>query len=310
LHLPQAIQKEIWLLALNDHDRDLVFLPRAVPRKVTPEQDPDLPEPEELDPQFDLTTIGYPADAFGGHTLVFSWKYYGACLGVSADPAAGNWCFGDVDEAGDSSVLNRNDSGDEDEDNDGSSDIDAMTPARAALIASYDSEDAIYDMVNAMRNFGSDDSSLDDGLDLRSDGGPDFTPSGPNFATDFHANDNILDEVDAHEACGGEDENGVCHCNCHADESDADLEPFALCECCGGALDDSSSEGSDWEDEKDHFPSERFHEDQYHDDAETTSMLYAQKEPGILLACKEIRSECLPLYYGTNAFSWRFVSTT
>lgn len=34
-------------------------------------------------------------------------------------------------------------------------------------------------------------------------------------------------------------------------------------------------------------------------------MLFRTFEPGILLACKEIRTQCLPVYYGSNAFSWR-----
>ncbi|KAI7104251.1 hypothetical protein KC343_g14386 [Hortaea werneckii] len=35
-------------------------------------------------------------------------------------------------------------------------------------------------------------------------------------------------------------------------------------------------------------------------------MLYELREPSILLACKEIREQCLPQYYAGNAFSWRF----
>ena len=35
-------------------------------------------------------------------------------------------------------------------------------------------------------------------------------------------------------------------------------------------------------------------------------MIFQQSEPGILLASKDIREQCLPIYYGTNAFSWRF----
>lgn len=45
------------------------------------------------------------------------------------------------------------------------------------------------------------------------------------------------------------------------------------------------------------------------DPDEMIGMLYEPREPGILLASKEIRSQCLPKYYCGNAFSWRFLWT-
>lgn len=51
-------------------------------------------------------------------------------------------------------------------------------------------------------------------------------------------------------------------------------------------------------------------DDVYHIDTdELIGMLYEPCEPGILLASKEIRSQCLPKYYSGNAFSWRFLWT-
>jgi hypothetical protein len=77
------------------------------------------------------------------------------------------------------------------------------------------------------------------------------------------------------------------------------------CEFCGGfglgsdqdeeAYTDSDSDDDDpLEEDEEHFDSE-----------ERIGMLFSTFEPGILLACKEIREQCLPVYYGMNAFSWR-----
>ena len=78
------------------------------------------------------------------------------------------------------------------------------------------------------------------------------------------------------------------------------------CEFCGGfglgsdqdeeAYTDSDSDDDDpLEEDEEHFDSE-----------ERMGMLFYTFEPGILLACKEIREQCLPVYYGINTFSWRF----
>ncbi|KAK4503878.1 hypothetical protein PRZ48_004793 [Zasmidium cellare] len=42
------------------------------------------------------------------------------------------------------------------------------------------------------------------------------------------------------------------------------------------------------------------------DPHERIGMVYEEFEPSILLACKEIREECLAIYYSRNSFSWRF----
>ena len=47
-------------------------------------------------------------------------------------------------------------------------------------------------------------------------------------------------------------------------------------------------------------------DDEHLDSEERMGMLFRTEEPSILLACREIREQCLPLYYGSNAFSWRF----
>ncbi|KAK6392489.1 hypothetical protein LTR65_003620 [Meristemomyces frigidus] len=42
LHLTDEVRKKIYELAIYDHDRDAVFLPRALPRKVGPKTDIDV----------------------------------------------------------------------------------------------------------------------------------------------------------------------------------------------------------------------------------------------------------------------------
>ena len=51
-------------------------------------------------------------------------------------------------------------------------------------------------------------------------------------------------------------------------------------------------------------------EDEEHFDTdEQVGMLYEPREPAVLLVSKEIRQQCLPIYYSQNTFSWRFVWT-
>ena len=81
---------------------------------------------------------------------------------------------------------------------------------------------------------------------------------------------------------------------------------FDSCEFCGGYelkpnqdeeayVDSDSNDDDPLEEDEEHF-----------DSAERKGMLFYTFEPGILLACKEIREQRLPIYYGMNAFSWRF----
>lgn len=51
-------------------------------------------------------------------------------------------------------------------------------------------------------------------------------------------------------------------------------------------------------------------EDQEHfGSLELVGMMYEPNEPDILLVCKQIREQCLQVYYGRNSFSWRFTWT-
>lgn len=50
-------------------------------------------------------------------------------------------------------------------------------------------------------------------------------------------------------------------------------------------------------------------DDEHFDTLEEIGVLYEPKEPAILHVSKEIRAQCLPVYYSQNAFSWRFLWT-
>jgi len=139
--------------------------------------------------------------------------------------------------------------------------------------------------------------------------------------------DAVLAAADACDCCGDTDVI-ACPCLCHF-ETDASEQPdqpdegltkdIAPEACQQGSCEDNECEncagkglGSDQAEETygatdDDFPDDDDEEDVEHfDSAERIGMLYEPNEPGILLASKEIRHECLPLYYALNSFSWRF----
>ena len=88
---------------------------------------------------------------------------------------------------------------------------------------------------------------------------------------------------------------------------DHGVQPFHHpCRFCGDAglrpdqdeeayVDSEPDNDDPLEEDEEHFDSE-----------ERMGMLFRTQEPSLLLACKEIREQCLPLYYASNAFSWRF----
>ncbi|KAK3710490.1 hypothetical protein LTR37_010333 [Vermiconidia calcicola] len=82
--------------------------------------------------------------------------------------------------------------------------------------------------------------------------------------------------------------------------------------CAGFGLGPNQDESAYLDDPADPFTQAFENDDPLGDDeqhlnvTERMGMVFRQQEPGILLACKEIREQCLPLYFGLNLFSWRF----
>ncbi|KAK3071890.1 hypothetical protein LTR53_007808, partial [Teratosphaeriaceae sp. CCFEE 6253] len=64
---------------------------------------------------------------------------------------------------------------------------------------------------------------------------------------------------------------------------------------------------SDSEDEPEQrrLDSEEQDDLEHFDSPELVGMVYEEVEPPILMASTEIRTQCLPIYYSNNAFSWR-----
>ena len=84
------------------------------------------------------------------------------------------------------------------------------------------------------------------------------------------------------------EDNKCVHCAGHGLGSDRLDEAYA------------ASQGSLQSDENEE-------DDEHFDSDEKIGMFYELDEPAILLTCKEIRQQCLPLYYALNSFSWRFL---
>ena len=135
--------------------------------------------------------------------------------------------------------------------------------------------------------------------------------------------DRILARADAMWYCGGEEEGPPCYCEYHSvivvpTPSCEGEDRDCFCVCHGHDLyNESIEEEEDPIDEDDVYgdsesETEEPNEDQYEEDdtlwdsEELVGMLYESTEPPVLLACKEIRDQCLPVYYSNNSFSWRF----
>ncbi|KAI6890622.1 hypothetical protein KC318_g14476 [Hortaea werneckii] len=78
------------------------------------------------------------------------------------------------------------------------------------------------------------------------------------------------------------------------------------CEHCAGNGLASDEDESCYQNSEDSSVNEHENDEEHFDPFEITGMLYEPREPLILLACKEIREQCLPQYHASNAFSWRF----
>ncbi|KAI7378332.1 hypothetical protein KC336_g19405 [Hortaea werneckii] len=97
LHLPQHVRGRIYKLAIYDHDRSVVFLPRALPRRTDDRWDDDLPGP--LDLAYSPPTTPEP----GNNQW---WEQYGANLTATDDCSAGNWVTGSPENSGSSPSVN------------------------------------------------------------------------------------------------------------------------------------------------------------------------------------------------------------
>ncbi|KAI6805139.1 hypothetical protein KC332_g3014 [Hortaea werneckii] len=265
LHLPQHVRGRIYKLAIYDHDRSVVFLPRALPRRIDDRWDDDLPGP--LDLAFSLPTTTEP----GNNQW---WEQYGANLTAADDCSAGNWVTVTPEGSGSSQSVNG-----------------------ASYCASFDagiSESSIDEDSFAHVDFMSESegcSSTDDGADTTlSDSDDDHhSEANPSMSSRIlFVNIAASSTIAPPSLCLS----GECR--------------DAECEHCAGNGLASDQDESCYQNSEDPFINEQDNDEEHFDPLEITGMLYELREPSILLACKEIREQCLPQYYASNAFSWRF----
>ncbi|KAK4551833.1 hypothetical protein LTR86_010829 [Recurvomyces mirabilis] len=280
LDLPDEVRHRIYELAIYDHDRGVVFLPRALPRKVTPQTD---------------LNVRYALD--GNQTV----PYLETRLAVLVEPtvddgtlATGIWSTSGVVEdelESTSSVSSDGESGD------GDSSDSGYVKTELALGLPWEEERGGIPCADCLI------------LSLENDTSPEGCES--ECGCDCHELGNGSDKLESDNTEDGEDpEDGI-----HVQPPPACLAGACNdehCEHCAGfglgasqnelAYVDESDVDEEWqrqdrdeEDDLEHFDAE-----------EQVGMLYEFSEPSILFACTEIRSECLPVYYSANTFSWRF----
>ncbi|EME82587.1 uncharacterized protein MYCFIDRAFT_174151 [Pseudocercospora fijiensis CIRAD86] len=306
LHLPDNIRKRIYELAVYDHDRTAVFLPRGLPRKVEPHiDDVDLILTELVEHPERLNCDGKIDNTEPCH-----WTTLYRPVASDDSAAAGSWVeptlrFSSAHTLGmpthavykrtadDLNFIN-------DESEDGGEESESGPEA---------SVEAQEDMLDLGRQ-GEEDSEnsivFEDASELDLAHGPNRIKLEEQSESDasessvvgrYSKNDSILD-IEGDESEDDED---------HDSENSDDIESHDTGACgifnCPQCSHRSRFFGgiqAEVNPEKDSDDIERY------DSEELTGMLYEIEEPGILLACKEIRAQCLPVYYTHNAFSWRF----
>ncbi|KAF7197729.1 hypothetical protein HII31_00818, partial [Pseudocercospora fuligena] len=296
LHLPENVRKRIYELAIYDHDRTAVFLPRGLPHLVK--------HPERLN-----------WDGRTGNAWAWHWTTLYQPVASDDGAAADRWVGPDPDLQvtpfktlgmsiaaisgwTDENILGLLD--DRSEYGDGSSDSGSTTLVERReelLVSSMQSEDA-SDIIIALAD--DTDSELEvDRSELEEDPGSDSSLSPAHYRNnysifDFESDDPQIaldrdsEESDEPESC---DPDSCSDPNCR--------------KCCNlqryfEGLEDEDRNVFTLEEHNDADDIERY------DSEEVIGMLYEREEPGILLACKEVRAQCLPVYYTQNAFSWRF----
>lgn len=304
LHLPQHVRGRIYKLALYDHDRSVVFLPRALPRRVDYHWEGDLPDPLDLASSLPTTT------EIGNNKL---WEQYGANMPTTDDCSAGNW----VKERG--------------------RDTDIRLSGSASCLTDYSAFSSTADRNVDLSEHDVLRSSPETSNSSQSDASAPCCASSDVVNTEdegFVAQVRVMsegegcnridDEADTTSSLSGSDEGDRSETNSSAasprsfesiTSSSTNAPPSSCldgecrdmeCEHCAGHGLASNEDQSCYQNSEESSVSEHENDEEHFDPFEITGMLYEPKEPSILLACKEIRKQCLLQYYASNAFSWRF----
>ena len=296
LDFPTEVRNRIYRLAIADHDRSAVYLPRLAPRKVTPKEDLDMKYGSIWEEEGEAPTEYY---------------FYPGEEGCSL--ASGDWKFGKAD----SPVV----------DNDEGAD-------RSLTEVNADDEEFWNEKVRNIDDGGRelDDAATEDLCGGEHEDYPCLCSCHDALFVGQERSNTALD-------CSGASDEEPCYCICH-DRAPADkegelvvgqCEPPVLrdrhapdaclrnecrddeCQHCEGmGLAHKDQKKGEKEIEEEHDLSlaqdDEIEDDMEHyDSEELIGMIYEPKEPSILLACKQVRDECLAVYYSQNSFSWRFL---
>ena len=314
LHLNKDIRNRIYQLAIYDHDRGAVFLPRTLPRRSVFQTTGSEPTYASTyaDVRDDEDTDIQAAETDWDDTLV-------AAEVMRLDYVRGHWTDGIAAAEAEALRMEYDEASEPLDITDVSGDGDADPEDRP-----YPGDD------DGFRSLG-----LVDLVDL------------PEIAS--HCPYSI--ETVSRHLCDGHCTRAGCHCSCHklplenittssakreflsklacsaspacrrgecVDETCEDCKKLiqlteVMCPSCQDIAHnppESDEVLDNWAKEQDEnlYPQadEIVDDAEHFDSEETIGMLYEPKDPGILLACREIRNECLPIYYKSNTFTWRF----
>lgn len=314
LHLSSDVRNRIYQLAIYDHDRGAVYLPRTLPRKSVFET---TEEERTYDSTYADVRDDDDTDIQAAET---DWDdRHVAAEVMRLDYAGGHWTDGNAVVEAERLQMEFDQASEPVNDSDADGDEDAVQEGRL-FVGESNADDSLRP------------ADLGDPLELSS------------------VRPRTIRAISRH-LCGGPETGAGCQCSCHkhplenvaAHSMEGDLlskpafDPSAACrsgECSDETCEDcdkliklievmcpscqdttqyppKSNEVVDsWAEEQDDslYPQvDEVDDDAEHfDSEETIGMLYEPKEPAILLTCREIRSECLPIYYSKNTFTWRF----
>lgn len=292
LHLPDHIRKRIYELVSYRHDHGVVFLPRGLPRKRGLKADTKYEESEGVDGEF-LTEFGEPfkllirkTASAKGSTPTGRWV-------EEEDLAKANFLslglpLASVKLMTDKDILDF--IGDEDSSSDIHDDF-ALPPSGRDVDRVPDSVFGATEVLDMQSSDATESGWVDCSCDCHS------SSSESQPSADMNDDECGDDEIPALPTQDAEVQNTVCSCG--------SAECHVCCELAAHFEDSDSSEGNVFA----HGEHGEGEDMEHYDTHELFGMLYEPKEPAILLCCREIRSQCLPIYYGRNSFSWRFIWT-
>ncbi|CAK4032529.1 Hypothetical predicted protein [Lecanosticta acicola] len=306
LHLPDDVRMRIFKLAIFDHDRGAVFLPRNHPRKVVPGLD-------------DVDLVCVNPTCLHGHEEVGFDMDYRLCHLVSTSEegtaSAGEWIgpetpgveeplelgvpYQDLLEMTDGEVLQLIEPFEDEQGEAGESAVTATLNGASDGSSDESHEDLDESLCQCIWCY-RERANHNDSLSASDD---DVAEGSENRCTDLDST-NFFQGLSDEELSEGDSSNSP---GCNLNPCD-DLD----CRRCVDHPDRFEDYTKTDSDQSNVLKFQELHQPddlEHADTEEVTGMLYEPQEPAILKASREIRAQALPTYYSTNAFSWRFLWT-